>query len=178
MTFVIYGPPRTKKTSQRIIGSGPKCGACGKRTGRPFLLPSEENVAWAKVAVAQLRTQLAGRAPLEIPVNCRALIFRDANRGDAVGYYQAIADALEEAGVLTNDRFVVSWDGSRALKDAANPRIEILLAPVVDAEHSVTRAWRPRATRDVAVVVRPGAMDHALTISPDRIQPCQCGWCS
>jgi hypothetical protein len=34
--------------------------------------------------------------------------------------------------VLTNDRFVVSWDGTRADKDAARPRIEVTLE-VLDA---------------------------------------------
>jgi hypothetical protein len=63
-------------------------------------------------------------------VNCRAIFYRDAERGDAVGYYQALADALEEAGIVKNDRLIVSWDGSRLSKDAANPRIEVVLEGV------------------------------------------------
>ena len=145
--LVVFGAPRTKKTSGRIVGSGPKCHACGCRTGRPFLLPSEENVAWTKEAVKQMRQQLAGAAALMIPVNCRALFYRERNTGDLVNYEQALADALEEAGIVENDRLIVSWDNSRLLKDAANPRIEILLSPVDDAAYSALRTWRPRAAQ-------------------------------
>ncbi len=166
MRLVILGPPRTKKTSSRIIGSGPKCNACGKRTGRPFLLPSEENIAWTKEAVRQLRKQLAGVPALTIPVNCRALIFREANRGDAVGYYQAIADALQDGGAVENDRLIVSWDGTRTLKDDANPRVEILLAPVDDAERTVVRRWRPRGEQAALPLPAPSPLqDDDVPIS-------------
>ena len=61
------------------------------------------------------------------PVNCRALIYRDALRGDAVGFYQAVGDLLQLAGVVVNDKYLVSWDGSRLLKDSARPRVELEL---------------------------------------------------
>ena len=60
-------------------------------------------------------------------MNCRALLYRDALIGDAAGYYQALADWLESSGVIVNDRLIVQWDGSRLLKDAARPRIEVTL---------------------------------------------------
>lgn len=62
-------------------------------------------------------------------LNCCALFYRDRLTGDAVGYYQALADALEEAGIVENDRLIVSWNGSQLLKDAKNPRIEVSLWP-------------------------------------------------
>jgi len=74
-----------------------------------------------------VRTKTTFRLPITDEVNCRALFYRDALRGDAVGYYQALADALEEAGIVKNDRLIVSWDGSRLLKDADIPRIEVTL---------------------------------------------------
>src|SRR3990167_9800113 len=55
--------------------------------------------------------------PLTESVNCRALFYRDANRGDFIGYAQGLADLLEKRGVLTNDVCLVSWDGSRLLVD-------------------------------------------------------------
>lgn len=159
MRLTIVGAPRTKKTSSRIIGSGPKCNACGKRTGRPFLIPSEENVAWTKDAVRQLREQLAGRAGFTVPVNCRILIYRDRAVGDAVNFFQASADALETAKVVENDRLIVSWDGSRLLKDAGNPRVEILLSPVDDSEHAVVRRWRPRGEQSSLALPAPSPLD-------------------
>jgi len=38
---------------------------------------------------------------------------------------QAVADALEHAGVVVNDRLIVSWDGSRLSKDAVRRRVEL-----------------------------------------------------
>jgi hypothetical protein len=66
-------------------------------------------------------------------VNCEARIYRDRNTGDAVGYYQAIADTLEKIGIVENDRLIVAWDGTRLLKDAENPRVEVTLSAVAGA---------------------------------------------
>ena len=79
--------------------------------------------------VAYVRTAGLGWG-LSQPVNCAAVFYRDAHRGDAVGYYQALGDALEAAGVVSNDKWLVSWDGSRLRKDADRPRICVVLIPV------------------------------------------------
>jgi len=117
VSFVIPGAPRTKKNHGRRIMRGK----------RIFNVPSEAYTAWNKLAVWALRR--ANPPVIAYPVNCRALFFREALTGDAVGYYQALADTLENAGVLTNDKLIVSWDGSRMLKDADNPRIIVTLEP-------------------------------------------------
>ncbi len=117
VTFVIPGPPRTKKNHGRRIMRGK----------RIFNVPSEAYTEWNKLAVWSLRRN--NLDVIDCPVNCRALFFREALVGDAVGYYQALADTLENAGVLTNDKLIVSWDGSRILKDALNPRIIVTLEP-------------------------------------------------
>jgi hypothetical protein len=69
-------------------------------------------------------------ACLIAPYNCAAIFYRDANRGDAVGYYQGLADVLEKAQVITNDKFITQWDGSRLLVDRENPRVELVLTEV------------------------------------------------
>ena len=114
----IYGVPRTKKNSAQIVRAG----------FRPRLIPSAAFRAWNKQAqlqLAVLRKNLGD--PIDFAINCRAMFYREALRGDAVGFYQAIADALEEGGIVLDDKYIVSWDGSRMLKDAVNPRIEIVL---------------------------------------------------
>lgn len=78
----------------------------------------------------RMRSQYHRRKPVDWPVKVCAMVYRDANRGDLIGYLQAIADALETAGVVENDRLIVSWDGSRMLVDRANPRVEIELVAV------------------------------------------------
>jgi len=89
-------------------------------------------VAWAKTTIVQDPTRddeplwLAHTA-LAQPLNCAAIFYRDADRGDAVGYYQALADSLEAAGVVADDKWIKQWDGSRLAKDANRPRIEVVL---------------------------------------------------
>lgn len=112
--FTIPGKPRTKKNH-------------GWRTKRGRQMPSHAYAAWSKEALLHLCVLMAGRPTIQGPVNCRALFYRDALRGDAVGYYQALADTLEDARVVHDDVLIVSWDGSRLLKDAKNPRIEVVL---------------------------------------------------
>ena len=140
--LTVSGPPRTKK-NHRVH----------TRAGVP--LPSKAWTAWVKSAeitmdangrrytLAELKgwplvvwfaqTVGAGKVtdpPYREAYNVRALFYRDAERGDAVGYYQGLADLLEKRGVIANDSQLRSWDGSRLLKDAGNPRVEIELQPL------------------------------------------------
>lgn len=93
------------------------------------MLPSEAYEAFEAAALPQLRKQFSG-APIDVPVNCRAIFLRLSRSGDAVGYYQALGDILERAGIVTNDRLIVSWDGSRIDKDPKNPRVVFTLEAV------------------------------------------------
>jgi Holliday junction resolvase RusA-like endonuclease len=114
--FTVLGAPRTKKCHQRIL-----------RFGRfNKVVPSTAWMAFRDIAVPQLRRQWQS-PPIEVDVNCRATFYRDRAVGDAVGFYQSIADVLEEAGVVADDKHIVSWNGSRLDKDASRPRIEIEL---------------------------------------------------
>ncbi len=119
LSFIISGPPRTKKNHGKVI----------KRGRRKFHVPSDAYASWNKSAQTQLAIVRAGvhDLPFKRPVNCKALFWRHALVGDAVGFYQGLADALEEAGIVENDRLITQWDGSRMLKDARNPRIEVTL---------------------------------------------------
>lgn len=118
---VIYGAPRTKKNHGRIVTVH----------GYPKLLPSKAFLEWNEVAQATLAiARLSAGLPIRVPVNCCALFYRDAERGDAVGYYQALADALEKGGIVENDRLIVSWDGSRMLKSSSAPRVEVQISRV------------------------------------------------
>lgn len=128
MKFIILGPPRTKKNHSRLVRAG----------RRLRLVPSAAHEVWARSAVRQLRQQR--REPrYEAPVSVAAVFFRDRNVGDLVNYLQALADALEHAGVVTNDRLIVSWDGSRLAKDAECPRIELTVAPFEAATNNLSR---------------------------------------
>ena len=118
---VITGPPRTKKNSPRRLARFDK--KLGR--SRTYEVPSLAYEEWDQYAVLQLRHM--ARLRVAVDVNCKALFYRAALVGDACGYYQALADTLEHAGVVVNDKYIVSWDGSRMLKDRANPRVEFEL---------------------------------------------------
>lgn len=124
-------PPRTKKTSNDLVPIGPKCGNCGR--ARMVVQPSEAFRKWQADVKDQLEkfveySTLQGvPLPLGRPVACRAVFFRDRAQGDLVGYMQALADVLQACGVVKDDKWITSWDGTRLSKDAARPRVAVVL---------------------------------------------------
>lgn len=138
---VLTGVPRTKKSHNRIVRVG----------GFNKILPSKAHEAWFKAAMTTVpKLQHWARKegfelPLKGPVEVRAIFYRDAQRGDLLGFLQAIADWMQApvtrlyngvprvtrqgAGIICDDVQIVSWDGSRLEKDAANPRVDIIVRP-------------------------------------------------
>jgi Holliday junction resolvase RusA-like endonuclease len=122
--FMILGAPTTKKTSQRIVYAGR--GA----QRRAYLIPASKSKTWERMAeAAMLSMRHAHHWPMhEGPVQVKAIFYRPWNTtGDLTGYMQALADALEGAKVIANDRLIVSWDGTRLAIDKAHPRVEVWL---------------------------------------------------
>lgn len=122
--MVILGPPVTKKNSQQMVQN--------RKTGRWFPVASAQVKKWTKQAVKQLGEQWK-QAPLEVPVQVCAIFYRERAVGDLNNYMAALADALQAARVLRDDRWIESWDGSRPAKDAANPRVELVIMPLETA---------------------------------------------
>lgn len=120
VTFTIWSsePPRTKKNSGRIVRAGK----------RQRLLPSAAFERWQAGALLNPRPQ-----PLpDQRYNLAATVYRDANRGDLIGYLQAVCDLLEHVGVVSDDKLIAAFDGSRALVDSKRPRVEVTLTPLAD----------------------------------------------
>jgi hypothetical protein len=147
----ITGTPRTKKNSRRADRRGRI-----RLPSRPWekwvrscwvqMIHSDEpwpahwqTIGWLHMPAKELpalidekqRDSADGRGredrPAKLRLNCCASIYRDADRGDANGFYQGIADLLEKLKVISNDRMIVSWHGSELYKDAALPRVELTL---------------------------------------------------
>ena len=156
MKLTIWGAPRTKKTSNQAVlmpsqGKGQPCPHCGK----PVLAKVFPSAAWRdwvkaaliwahggrrfhRVKIGKEKVTLVSadagvgvrwRAVAE-PVNCRAVFYRDANRGDLLGYQQGLADLLQEWEILADDLWIQGWDGSRLAVDRAQPRVELELTPL------------------------------------------------
>ena len=129
LTLTIPSPPRTKKNHGSVVAV----------RGKPVHLPSKAWMEWVVRASFFLHPVLAPYTkrkllPIDkaVRLNCAATFYRDAARGDAVGYYQGLADLLEKVGVLANDVSLVSWDGSRLAKDADDPRTVVCLTLAED----------------------------------------------
>lgn len=91
--------------------------------------PSEAWETWCKdlAPILRLDMQAVAAEPIGFEVNCAAKFYRDAERGDLVGFMQGLADLLQHGGVVADDKWITSWDGSQLLKDARNPRVELVL---------------------------------------------------
>lgn len=101
VTFTIPGRPATKKTGQRIV----KCGKFHK------ILPSkayEEYEEYCLIWLKRIKERFTGK------VKVSAVYTMPDRRSwpDLVGLMQATGDILERAGIIENDRDIVSWDGS------------------------------------------------------------------
>lgn len=116
-TMVAYGPPRTKKNHASRLS----------HRGKPSIVPSLPWMAWRDSVLD--RDFFPARLP-KGRYNCRALFYRDRDSGDAHGFYQGLADVLQECGVVEDDKWIVSWDGSLLLVDRACPRVEVSLTRI------------------------------------------------
>lgn len=114
------------------------CRACGKRVGFPKVLPSLAYEQWEAAALREMltiRPKLCAAGfqfPILGPVAVEAIIYRERNTGDLSNYLEAVGDFLQAAAIISDDRQIESWDGSRRDKDAANPRVEIFLTVLAD----------------------------------------------
>lgn len=140
--IVIPGAPRTKKTHPRII----KVGRFHK------ILPSEAYLEWFEQAMFRVPEikAWARREGIELPlkglVEVKAIFYcENLILGDLNGYQQGLGDWLQErkinmksnppklardgAGIITDDKMIASWDGSRVRIDRQDPRTEIEIRP-------------------------------------------------
>lgn len=109
-TIVVPGKPPVKKNSQTIAKRG---------NGQRFILPNDDYLSWKPSAVWHM---VAGwrRYGRKGPVGdkseriCLSMHFfmPGDSRPDLSNLYEAVQDALQDAGVLTNDYWVASHDGS------------------------------------------------------------------
>ena len=117
MKLVIFGPPVTKKNSQRIIRLG---------NGRRIIKPSAKFEEYQEMAGLYIPAQ--ARLMIDRPVNVKCVYFMSTRRRvDLVNLLEATCDILVHYRVLADDnsKIIVSLDGSRVLHDKERPRAEI-----------------------------------------------------
>jgi len=118
--YCIWGHPVILKNNKRLH--------LNRRTGKMFITSSESVKDYEKHAVLQLRVQHRGRSALTGPLNlCMTFFGAWSTTGrlpDMSNLYQAPEDLLQKAGVIEDDRQVVSHNGSQrvALCDGDCPK--------------------------------------------------------
>jgi len=119
-SFTLGGAPRTKKNHGKIIVRGK----------RVLHVPSDAHQKWflrAMLDANKARARNPVLYPVPHPINVSAVFYCEANTGDPVGYYQALADLLQAAGIVGDDKQIRTWWGTYLALDRVNPRIEVML---------------------------------------------------
>ncbi len=142
--LVIEGRPFVLKNSKKVIiravrlsrePYSRRCPRCSAPLSiSPTVIPSTAAEAYKADATLQLRRQWSqqfGNAiPPDIEINAAIVTYRaDRRRADASNLYQMPEDAMQAAGVLTDDYQIRSHNGSSREYDKDNPRVEITLTP-------------------------------------------------
>jgi Holliday junction resolvase RusA-like endonuclease len=120
--ITLPGRPITKKNSQQIV--------MNRRTKRRQVIQSEYYRAYEEACLWRLKKY---RVKYTGPVQVTARYWMPNRRSwpDLMGLLQATADILEAAGIIENDRDIVSLDGSEIVGvDKENPRAEIEIREV------------------------------------------------
>lgn len=116
MKIILYGDPRTKKNSARILKS---------HSGGRFVAPSKAYVDYETDCLRQIKRP---HSPTSARVNVRCVYYmKTARRVDLANLIEATCDILVKAKVLADDnsQIVAAHDGSRVDYDKKNPRAEI-----------------------------------------------------
>lgn len=123
MHLTLYGDPRTKKNSARILKSS---------SGGRFVAPSKAYVDYETECLRQIKRP---HSPISAHVNVRCVYYMATRRKvDLANLIEATCDILVKAGVLADDnsRIVAAHDGSRVDYDKQKPRVEIWIEEMED----------------------------------------------
>lgn len=118
--FAVFSlPPRTKKNSLRWFG--------------------RQSIAYTRYRDAIIQAVVGPRVELALPLpdqpfNLKAIFYVDSSgeQADLFGLLQGIADALENAHVVSNDWYFRTTDGSRIITGDERPRVEVTITPIED----------------------------------------------
>lgn len=116
MKLTLYGDPRTKKNSARILKG---------RSGGRFVAPSKAFVDYQESCLWQIKRP---HSPVSARVNVRCIYYMKTRRKvDLANLIEATCDILVKTGVLADDnsQIAAGHDGSRVEYDKNNPRVEI-----------------------------------------------------
>lgn len=120
IVLFISGKPPRKSNSRRIVYSG---------NNKPRVIKSEEALAYVDSFIVQARAQYQGSplGSINMPLKLEAIIWYPSRRSDLS--IELIKDALEKAGVVANDRYIIE-EHSWGFIDKNNPRAKLRLTEI------------------------------------------------
>lgn len=121
--ITIYGIPRSKKNSSRVV-------MCGRY---PKILPSKAFEEYEKACKPYVPA-----LGINYPVNIEAVFYMDIDylnkvkKIDLVNLEEALLDVLVKYGCIEDDnvRIVRTMNGSRLDYDKSNPRVEVTITEI------------------------------------------------
>jgi Holliday junction resolvase RusA-like endonuclease len=115
--LTIRGQPPRKSNSRRIVTN--------RRTRRPMLVKSREALAWMQSARLQVPDSARiGLGSKERPVRVACWVRYATRRPDLS--IELVLDLLEDAGVISNDRWVYETHAYKAI-DPEDPGVDICI---------------------------------------------------
>lgn len=115
--LTLQGQPPRKSNSRRIVRN--------RRTGSPMLIKSDGALAWIKAAKAQVpATARVGAGDRDHPLAITFWVRYESRRPDLS--VELILDLLEDAGVISNDRWVYETHAFKEI-DPEQPGVDVLI---------------------------------------------------
>lgn len=114
MNYVIEGKPLSVNHAKKPV----------RIRGLLMMVNTKEAKAWKLAACWSLKAQRGTRPTITGPCALSIASYLSTTNGDVDNYAKATLDALQEAGIIANDRQVQRMCISKA-KDAKRPRVEI-----------------------------------------------------
>jgi Holliday junction resolvase RusA-like endonuclease len=127
LRIVIEGKPKATKNGKRIV-------KFGKRSA---LISSKDAMTWRRSAVEQIKAQIPKDWQPITPKQGAVVelrVYQGSRQSiDVDNAVSSVFDAMEKAGVLSNDYAIVSgsfWRG----RDTARPRVEVMVERGADVD--------------------------------------------
>lgn len=119
--FTIPLEVKTKKNHSRLVNV----------KGRPMLIPSKQYVDFEKEAI-----KYCPQLHIDYPVNISAVFYMSTRRRIDLNNALSFTDMLVKAGTIEDDNsnIVAGFNGSRIDYCKENPRIDVLIRPILPFE--------------------------------------------
>lgn len=135
LSYVIHAVPATKKNSQQIV--------VNRKTGRPFVMPSETYKQFEMEAGYFLRPKPKEAVSEAVNVQYR-FYMPTRRRVDLANLISAMDDVLVHWKILADDNrdIIGGHDGCRVFHDKDDPRVEVIITPMAQTY----RQWKEAKT--------------------------------